>query len=80
MMWIRWWYDDINWHWLRDRTVIHGHTPIRSDEITEMAQAMGTDQVLDIDNGCFAKYRDGMGQLCAFDLTRRKLFFQENID
>lgn len=80
MMWIRWWYDDINWNWLRNRVIIHGHTPIRDDEITEMLQALGADQVLDIDNGCFAKFRDGMGQLCAFDMSNQKLYFQENID
>lgn len=80
MLWIRWWYDDINWHWLRDRIVVHGHTPLQSDEITEMLDALKEDQVLDIDNGCFAKHKSGMGRLCAFDLDRRELFFQENID
>jgi serine/threonine protein phosphatase 1 len=80
MMWIRWWYDNINWNWLRDRVIIHGHTPLHTDEITEMFYALAHDQVLDIDNGCFAKERGGMGQLCAFDMTHRQLFFQENID
>ncbi len=80
MMWIRWWYDDINWNWLKNRIIVHGHTPIMSDEITEMLSALGQDQVLDIDNGCFARYRDGMGQLCAFDMTNQRLYFQENID
>ncbi len=80
MLWIRWWYDNINWNWLRDRMIIHGHTPIEADEISEMFQALNEDRVLDIDNGCFAKYREGLGQLCAFDMTQRKLYFQENID
>jgi serine/threonine protein phosphatase 1 len=80
MLWIRWWYDNINWNWLRDRMIIHGHTPIETDEISEMSLALKEDRVLDIDNGCFAKYRDGLGQLCAFDMTHRKLYFQTNVD
>lgn len=80
MLWIRWWYDHINWDWLRDRMIIHGHTPIETDDISEMFLALNEDRVLDIDNGCFAKYREGLGQLCAFDMTHRRLYFQENID
>ncbi len=80
MLWIRWWYEDIDWNWLRDRTIIHGHTPIEKDEIEEMTTALKQDQVLDIDNGCFAKYRNGLGQLCAFELGTGELYFQENLD
>lgn len=80
MLWIRWWYDNINWSWLRDRMIIHGHTPIETDDISEMFQAIHQDRVLDIDNGCFAKYRDGLGKLCAFDMTNHQLYFQDNVD
>jgi len=80
MLWIRWWYDDIDWQWLQDRVIIHGHTPIITDEIWDMYEVLAEDQVLDIDNGCFAKYKEGMGQLCAFDMTNRELYFQEHID
>ena len=27
MLWIRKWYDAINYKWLKDRIIIHGHTP-----------------------------------------------------
>lgn len=80
MLWIRWWYDDIDWTWLKDRTIIHGHTPVDLDEIWDMYDLMDEDQVLDIDNGCFAKYKGGLGRLCAFDMSNRELYFQENID
>ncbi|RMG57518.1 MAG: serine/threonine protein phosphatase [Bacteroidetes bacterium] len=80
MMWIRWWYDDIDWHWLKDRVIVHGHTPIDEDEIWDMYEFLDEDQVLDIDNGCYAKHKPGLGKLCAFELMERKLFFQENID
>ena len=68
MMWIRHWYKDIDWKWLKDRIVIHGHTPVRSEEIWDMYDLLDQDQVLGIDNGCFAKFTEGLGQLCAFDM------------
>ena len=80
MLWIRWWYDDINWNWLKDRVIVHGHTPMETDDIWDMYEVLGEDQVIDIDNGCFARYNAGMGQLCAFDMTNRELYFQENIE
>ncbi len=80
MMWIRWWYSDIDWHWLRDRVIVHGHTPRTNDEIWDMYDELSQSQVIDIDNGCFARNHPGMGQLCAFDTTNLDLFFQENID
>lgn len=80
MLWIRWWYEDINWGWLKDRIIVHGHTPVEAEEIWDMHEVLNEDQVLDIDNGCFAKFREGMGQLCAFDMTNKALYFQENID
>lgn len=80
MMWIRYWYKDIDWSWLNGRRVIHGHTPISLEEIWDMYDLLNQDQVLDIDNGCFAKYSKGLGQLCAFDMTHQDLYFQENID
>lgn len=80
MMWIRYWYDDINWSWLKDRIIIHGHTPMETHEISDMLDVIEEDQVIDIDNGCFAKYQAGFGKLCAFDFTNMRLYFQENVD
>lgn len=80
MMWIRYWYADIDWHWLRDRVIVHGHTPRSTDEIWDMYDELSTSQVIDIDNGCFARNHPGMGQLCAFDATNLDLYFQQNIE
>ncbi|MDX1909179.1 MAG: metallophosphoesterase family protein [Bacteroidia bacterium] len=80
MLWIRYWYDEIDWNWLKKRIIVHGHTPIEQDEILDMFEVLEEDQVIDIDNGCFAKLTPGLGKLCAFDMSRRMLFFQENID
>lgn len=59
MLWIRNWYDNIDWGWMKDRVIIHGHTPMSTHEIMDMHEHLDTDQVLDIDNGCFAKHREG---------------------
>lgn len=80
MMWIRWWYDELDRNWLGDRIIIHGHTPIEMKKILRMSKRMKHLQVLDIDNGCFATFQHDMGQLCAFDMTNRTLYFQPNVD
>lgn len=80
MLWLRHWYEDIDWNWLGDRKIIHGHTPVEQEEIESMLNNLDEHQVLDIDNGCFAKFRPGLGKLCAFDLTHTLLYFQDNID
>ncbi|MEO1415303.1 MAG: metallophosphoesterase family protein [Bacteroidota bacterium] len=80
MLWLRHWYEDIDWNWLGDRRIIHGHTPIEQEEIQTMLDTLPDQQVLDIDNGCFAKFRPGMGKLCAFDMSHNLLYFQDNLD
>ncbi len=80
MLWIRDWYKGINYNWLGERKIIHGHTPIRQTQMTKMLSALDDCQVLDIDNGCFYTDVEGMGQLAAVDLTGRELVFQPNVD
>lgn len=80
MLWIRWWYETLDYEWLGDRFIIHGHTPMGLQDIQRMYNRLHQNRFLDIDNGCFAGFNPGMGQLCAFDMTRQKLYFQENVD
>jgi len=81
MLWIRSWYENINCDWLGDRIIIHGHTPIAKGAIVEQLQQIDDHQYLDIDAGCVHKNkRPWLGNLCAFDMTNRRLYFQENID
>ena len=78
LFWIRNWYKDIDYNWLGDRTIIHGHTPV-SDLIIRK-RVNNEKQAIGIDNGCFADFHKNMGQLCAFDLTNWELYFQKNIE
>lgn len=81
MLWIRRWYETINYDWLGDRIILHGHTPMPRDEIFEQLHLLEHHQYLDIDAGCAHKgKRPGLGELCAFDMTNRRLYFQENLD
>ena len=78
LFWIRNWYDDIDYDWLSNRTIIHGHTPINEARIRKRTN--NHRQAIGIDNGCFVNVKEGMGQLCALDLTNWKLYFQKNLE
>ncbi|GGG07577.1 serine/threonine protein phosphatase [Dokdonia pacifica] len=82
LMWIRNWYQNINYEWLQDKIIIHGHTPLTKYEIEAQFQDLAKTQVLNIDCGSFMSQQkeSGLGYLCAFDVTHQKLYFQENID
>ncbi len=80
MLYARDWYDSIDYDWLGDRIIVHGHTPVSRETIENLCKKLDEHQVLDIDGGCFAQHLPGKGWLCAFDMTNRKLYFQRNID
>jgi serine/threonine protein phosphatase 1 len=79
MMWLRYWYEYLDLDWLGSRIIIHGHTPQATESIENRFTALDSFPVLNIDNGCIFSSRD-LGQLCAFDMTNRELYFKENVD
>ncbi len=83
MMWIRHWHDRIRYDWLDGRIIVHGHTPVKRDNIELMLRHLDQQRYLDIDAGCvFWNFpvREGYGHLCAFDMTNRTLTFQEAVE
>ena len=80
MVWIRDWYHAIDRAWLDDRIIIHGHSPLKKEVIGWFHQQMEKMQVLGIDNGCFNYQKEGLGNLCCFDMTNRELHFEPNAD
>lgn len=85
MCWLRDWHPNIRYDWLDGRIILHGHTPVDVETIEYQFQNLELSQYLDIDNGCVYAdprhwKREGLGNLCAFDMTNRKLLFQENLD
>lgn len=77
MVWIRYWYDDIKYDLLGKYQIIHGHTPIEKDYIESQKAPQ---YPINIDAGCVYYPRAGLGHLCAFDVTEKKIIFQENIE
>jgi serine/threonine protein phosphatase 1 len=79
LMWIRNWYDGLDYQWLGDRYVIHGHTPTPKVRIQDMLRQLDQRRYLCIDAGCCFT-REGYHSLCAFEINSKELFFQKNID
>lgn len=82
MLWIRNWYHNVDMDWLGDRYIIHGHSMQPMNDTKEQFSNLHQDRVLNIDCGaCLSKQKaTGLGHLCAFDFTNRKLYFQENVE
>ncbi len=80
MLWIRKWEEQpAVFHWLRNRKVVHGHSPQTENEIRKRFDNFDNFPILNIDNGC-AYDRQGMAQLCCVELNKWELFFVKNID
>lgn len=75
MMWIRDWYDEVDWDWLENRLVVHGHTPQQRIQIEKSLEHLEEFPIINIDAGCFC-----YGWLCALDISNYRLHFQECID
>lgn len=84
LLWLRRWYDSVDYNWLAGRIILHGHTPVDMDIILQQHRRLGQLQYLNLDNGCvYANSnidREGLGRLVAFCLDSRELFWQENLD
>jgi serine/threonine protein phosphatase 1 len=80
MLWIRDWHHNIDYHFLQNRKIIHGHVPTTKKAIEQMLSMFDTQKVLTIDNGCHMKGLKGFGSLCCVELESRKFLFQDNID
>ena len=78
MRWIRDWYDQIDYNWLGNRYVIHGHTPQPRSVIEDQWQQFEKNRFLDLDGGCVYD-RPGMGHLCWVNLTQRTLHFKKRV-
>ncbi|MCI5082634.1 MAG: serine/threonine protein phosphatase [Saprospiraceae bacterium] len=79
MLWKRYWYNDIDYQWLGDRIILHGHTPITQEELLRQQKRLPQVQAMCLDTGCAHK-QPGMGYLSAFDITNNQLYFQAFID
>ncbi len=79
MRWIRDWNDEINYEWLGDRIIVHGHSPRTKEQVIQMHKTLDFYQTLNLDTGCVYS-KKGLGYLTAYDTKANKLFFEKNID
>lgn len=79
MIWIRNWYNKIKKDWLGDRIIVHGHTPTNASAIRENLSKIDERSTMVIDGGCVYDRFD-LGYLFAFDLDKRQLYAQKNIE
>lgn len=78
MLWQRKWYESINYPWLGDRYILHGHTPIPKSRIEYQLKYLETYRFLDLDAGCvWYNRKKDVGQLCCFNMTERTLLFED---
>ncbi|MET3012860.1 metallophosphoesterase family protein [Flavobacterium psychrophilum] len=80
MRWIIDWYKDIDYSWLKNKYIIHGHKIIEQNEIEKMLLNIETTKILNIDNGCFMKDELNFGNLNCLNLSRMEIVSQKNID
>jgi serine/threonine protein phosphatase 1 len=82
LLWIRYWYKNIDIDWLCNQIVIHGHTPQTKMQTRTQVKNLKQVPALNIDCGAFmqSQIATGFGHLCAFDLTNRDLYFQPNVE
>ena len=79
MIWIRDWYDKIDYKWLGKRIIVHGHTPQDFTSTQYQLEDIEQDRVLNIDCACvFSQYISPY--LACFELNSRQLYFQPNIE
>ncbi|WP_026231794.1 metallophosphoesterase family protein [Neolewinella persica] len=79
LLWARNWTDKMDHDWLDGRIIVHGHTPTPVEDIQLSVHAVDHLPVINVDAGCFAKKRSGMGYLCALELGSHALTFQKNV-
>lgn len=71
MLWIRYWYDEIDRDWLGNRTIVHGHTPEPMLSVKFGIEKMDQRQRVCIDSGCAHSHK-GMGYMTALNLDSKK--------
>jgi serine/threonine protein phosphatase 1 len=77
LIWIRYWYENIDKDWLNGRIILHGHTPQTKQETERMLKQLKRIPALNLDCCAFYSNRSpNKHALCGFDMTNQKLYFQ----
>jgi serine/threonine protein phosphatase 1 len=71
---------NINYDILKDRYIIHGHTPQTLERVVDQLNIIDKKKIINLDTGCCFKNVNGLGNLTALELNSMKLFSVANID
>ncbi len=71
LLWLRDWKRVYDRNWIKGRTIIHGHTPMKASFL--LSQENISNDVICIDNGAFMRGMKEMGGLCAFNLDTKEI-------
>lgn len=85
LLWARRWYAEIDYNWLKNRIILHGHTPTEIEVIREQCKNLNEQRYLNLDNGCVYAGKtsvrgDGLGRLLGFCVETRRLTEQHNVE
>jgi serine/threonine protein phosphatase 1 len=81
MIWIRDWYQSINYKWLKGKTIVHGHTPIPMSQVEIQFDFRDKLQAINLDGGAvFSRRGRHDCGLCCLDWKNEKLYFQDTVD
>jgi len=78
MLWGR--NTNINHDILKDRKIIHGHTPQSFEKTSQQLQMISEDKIINIDTGCVFCNSNGLGRLTALELNSMQLYSAINIE
>lgn len=79
-LWINDWYADVDYDWLENRYIVHGHAATTKTEIERLFSNFKIDQYLNIDAGCSHHKPNDPRHLCAYEMTRGELIFVKNVE
>lgn len=79
MLWIRYGNKKVSKEWLKDRIIVHGHTPYPRQHVQKQIDERAENPMIGIDNGCVYQ-RTGMHHLCALELNTLEMVFERNVD
>jgi serine/threonine protein phosphatase 1 len=77
MLWVR--EFEVDLAKTKGKKVIHGHVPVGLELIRETVET-NRFNFIDLDNGCYLKSTQGMGNLVALELNSMNLLVQSNIE
>ena len=80
LMWMRDWYASVDYDWLGERYLLHGHVPVVERELWEQYDYLERGRILCLDGGTPNAHLEGFGYMSAFHLYDWTLLTQESLE